>query len=121
MKKRTKTTIKKSCDKLWSKIIRSKGHCEICRTTQNLEAHHIVTRSRIPTRWDVDNGICLCSKHHKFCTEISAHGNSIAFARWFDDKFGPERFTRIQEKSRQTTKYTLEDYLEIESQLKGML
>lgn len=48
----------------------------------NLEAHHLITRSRVLTRNDINNGVMLCSLHHKFSTELSAHMAPIQFAEY---------------------------------------
>ena len=49
----------------WRKEIVSRGCCEECGSTENLEAHHIVYWSESPMdRINPDNGICLCHKCH---------------------------------------------------------
>ena len=122
MRKRTKKSVKASCDKLWSQIIRSKGACEVCGTTQNLEAHHIIGRRLIPTRWDLQNGLCLCSKHHKFDLHFSAHGGGeVQFYKWLDEYLGEDVLNALNEKSKNKRVYYLQDYLEIEAKLKEIL
>lgn len=59
----------------WTKEVVSKGVCEQCGATDNLEAHHIVYWSESPNdRINVKNGICLCHKCH--CNE---HKNELVF------------------------------------------
>ena len=49
----------------WTKKIISRGKCEYCGSTENLEAHHIVKWSDYPKgRIDVNNGMCLCHRCH---------------------------------------------------------
>lgn len=49
----------------WKKKILSKGKCEKCGATNNLEAHHIIKWSDYPKgRIDINNGMCLCHKCH---------------------------------------------------------
>lgn len=49
----------------WTKAVKSKGTCEICGNTEDLEAHHILKWSEYPRgRIDPKNGICLCAKCH---------------------------------------------------------
>jgi 5-methylcytosine-specific restriction endonuclease McrA len=49
----------------WKKNILSRGKCEICGSTDNLEAHHILRWAEYPMgRFDVNNGECLCHKCH---------------------------------------------------------
>lgn len=56
---------------VWRKAILSKGKCEICGSTEYLEAHHIDSWALCPERRiDVNNGMCLChachTKEHEF-------------------------------------------------------
>lgn len=49
----------------WTKQIISKGKCEKCGATENLEAHHIIKWADYPKgRVDLKNGMCLCRKCH---------------------------------------------------------
>ena len=120
-KKVSKTTVKNRCDRLWSELIRSQGYCDVCGTTENLQAHHIITRRRLATRYMKENGICLCAKHHQFCDIISAHTNPMAFANWFIKKYGEERLDWLQEQARNPEKWNLAKYEETEKDLKMML
>ena len=69
-------------DGLWSEIVRSPGHCEICgregkprsdgKCISGLNAHHLITKGSAPKyRHDVNNGICLCVTCHKWGTNLS--------------------------------------------------
>lgn len=69
-------------DTLWGKIIRSSGYCRRCGRTNNLQAAHIVSRRWKQTRWDVDNGICLCINCHNW-----GHANPKQFDNWIEDTF----------------------------------
>jgi len=73
---------KTKADKLWSKTVRSGGHCEYCGAKENLNAHHLITRGFKAARWNLKNAVCLCAKHHEFCPIFSAHKNPIRFAHW---------------------------------------
>lgn len=75
-----KKRLEKDCDNLWSKIIKHKAgwKCEKCgRDGLGLNSHHIFSRRFKNTRWDLDNGICLCVACH-----FMAHQRSIEFAEW---------------------------------------
>lgn len=49
----------------WTEAVVSKGYCEMCKSQENLEAHHIIKWSDYPQgRIDVKNGMCLCHKCH---------------------------------------------------------
>ena len=86
-KKRSKSSLQREADLLWSRLVRSRWPgCAVCGASQT-EAHHLIPRSRRATRYAIDNGIALCATHHKWSTELSAHGAPLAFAFWFAYKF----------------------------------
>jgi len=68
--------LEKELDNLWREAgLERAGHkCEWwgCHKTEHLNAHHIFSRSRRSTRWDLENCLILCSGHHSLNTE-SAH------------------------------------------------
>ncbi len=78
MAKKTKAQKRRAiinkCDKLWSELIRSVGKCEICGATEKLQAHHLIDREYSQYRLDLDNGICLCAKCHRFDRLCGPHG-----------------------------------------------
>lgn len=51
----------------WSKaIMKIEGYkCRICGSEENLEAHHILEKSKYPEyRTTIGNGVCLCRECH---------------------------------------------------------
>jgi len=85
IKKRSeKAKLEDKLDNRWSLIVRNraKNRCEICGNTQNLNSHHIVTRTNKRLRWDLKNGVSLCVKHHVFGSE-AVHENALFFDNWF--------------------------------------
>jgi hypothetical protein len=76
--------VRNKADKEWSREVRARdGCCVVCGAVQKLNAHHILPREIIKTRHNLDNGITLCPKHHRFSKqEISAHQNPFAFFVW---------------------------------------
>ena len=79
-------------DKLWSMIIRKAGKCLYCGKTENLQAHHIITRSIMSLRWELANGVCLCPGCHTLSSKFSAHKTPIEFIQWF----GMERYNALK-------------------------
>lgn len=71
--------------KEWGIAVKDRDHhaCVICGSIKLINAHHIIPREIEDFRWDLDNGISLCPKHHKFSFKFSAHKNSFAFLLWF--------------------------------------
>lgn len=73
-------------DLKWANAIKTRDGwaCVICGSIYSPNAHHIIPREIITYRHDLNNGITLCRKHHKFCRNISAHNNPLAFFLWLE-------------------------------------
>ena len=73
-------------DKLWRDFCKERdgNKCAVdseC-STGPLHVHHIIPREIKAFRWNTDNGICLCPRHHKYSFQLSAHRASFAFMEW---------------------------------------
>jgi len=79
------STLSKVADKLWSQVIRLIWKCEYCGKSEYLNAHHIFSRSNKGLRWSLINGCCLCSGHHVFSNEFSAHKTPCEFTYWLEE------------------------------------
>jgi hypothetical protein len=76
---------KKKADALWGVVIHAKyPQCDINNgdCSESVEAHHLITRSNVMTRHCIDNGIGLCTTHHRFSQWLSAHKAPLAFCEW---------------------------------------
>ena len=110
---KTKKSIKKKLDALWSKIIRSRGACEMCGG-QAQNAHHIIGRINYALRWDLRNGVCLCVACH-----FKAHNSPIAFLDWLWEN-RPADYIYLQDpKWTKTKTWYLSDYEDIYNNLKS--
>lgn len=73
------------CDLLWAKAVKARaGHrCEKenCQN-KDLQAHHVISRTNYALRFDVENGVCLCTSHHLFW----AHKDALSFSKWVNTK-----------------------------------
>lgn len=100
MAKKRKSDLK-ICDELWSKLVKARAwfRCEYCGKTNYLNSHHIFTRNNYSTRFDLDNGICLCSWHHTMSKSFSAHRTPLEFAEWIIEKRGETRYFNLKLKS----------------------
>lgn len=112
MKKLAKKEDKKKL-KDWANSVKDRDcyKCAICGLTSGenyirkdgkeskirLEAHHLFPREIKEFRYDIDNGITLCTRHHKFSREISAHKNPLAFILWLQLNKS-EQYSRLVEK-----------------------
>lgn len=111
--RRTKKSLRRLADKLWSECVkrRARWKCEICGKEGNLQAHHIISRRNMATRYDLDNGIALCPACH-----FQAHQNPIRFIEEIKRRRGAEWYRRMKEKSLHLTKGV--DYDRIIEELK---
>lgn len=90
----------KEADKLWSLQIRAVGSCEVCNSTNALNAHHLLEKSVWRQyRHDLSNGVCLCARCHTFDPHLCPHGNLPAvedFLNWLRTN-RPGQFTWYNE------------------------
>lgn len=112
-KKRTARTIRLSCDKLWSQLVRSQGFCEKCgRSDGVLHAHHVYGRTDYRLRFEPRNGCCLCYRCHRW-----AEGFPLEFAYWFElSRFADAEWLLIQ-RAKGPLRRTTADYLRLEAEL----
>lgn len=94
--KKVKITTK-VLDKLWSKAVKliANNKCEYCGSTQYLNSHHIFGRRNFSVRFEVNNGVCLCAKHHQFNNEFSAHQTPSRFIDWIKEKRGQKWYDEL--------------------------
>lgn len=71
--------------KQWSIDVRNRdgNKCSICGVTKYIHAHHILPKEVKEFKFDIENGIAICAKHHRYSREISGHANSFTFMIWF--------------------------------------
>lgn len=93
--------IDKKLDDAWSLLVKLKGgmKCEYCGKTSTLNSHHIYSRSKRSTRWDPDNGICLCVSHHTFNSGFSAHKTPLEFIDWLKGYKGEQFIIKLKHKA----------------------
>lgn len=84
LKRRERIEQKKKL-KQWSIDVRNRdgNKCSICSVTKYIHAHHIIPREVKEFRFDLENGLAICAKHHRYCREISCHANPFTFMIWF--------------------------------------
>jgi len=63
--RKEKANLEKIADGLWSKLVINRDtKCRNCGLKEKLSAHHIRERTHKTTKYDVDNGLCLCWPCH---------------------------------------------------------
>lgn len=83
------TQLRKEADAQWNIAVkeRDKWTCQYCGCTdKQMNAHHLRGRGALQYRHELDNGICLCVRHHlggKGDT-FSAEGTPLKFMRWLE-------------------------------------
>lgn len=99
--------VEKQLDDAWSKAVKLKanGRCEYCGNMQQLNSHHIFSRAKRTTRWDLDNGVCLCVGCH-IGNSFSAHKTPVAFVSWLIRTKGEQFINMLTLKSNQIGKYS---------------
>ena len=99
--------IDKKLDDAWSLLVklRAGNKCEYCGKETHLNSHHIYSRSKRSTRWDVNNGICLCVAHHVFSSGFSAHKTPLEFIDWLKTKRSIEFIDNLKLKANSTAKF----------------
>ena len=96
---------KKNLDKLFQIAINNRDNeCKKCKKQQALNAHHLFSRARMNTRWDLDNGILLCAGCHVFSSLFSAHKTPRAFFRWIEEYKGKKWLDDLENRSQLTAK-----------------
>ena len=112
VKRLTKSVLTKKLDIEWSRIIRTRGEkCAVCGKDGTLHAAHIFSRKSRSTRWDLDNGVCLCYYHHLHW----AHKEPILFNDFIREYLGDERLEALKQRAKSVRKWTVD---EMESYLK---
>ena len=108
-KKKRKPTRKQQLKKYDTKRsylvkVRAGWMCEVdwCYRTTNLNSHHIFTRNNYSTRFDLDNGVCLCVWHHTFNNQFSAHRTPTEFTERIKEKRWSKRYATLKLKANQT-------------------
>ena len=118
--KKSRTTIRNKLDKQWAIIIRQKGRCEVCGKESYLNAHHFYSRSALSTRWDLDNGFCLCTGCHVFSSKFSAHKTPADFVDWAVKQRGKDWLDMLRDRHNLVVKYSDFDLMIMLEQLQSM-
>lgn len=88
-------------DKKWALDIKERDgfKCLHCGKEEYLNSHHIYSRSNYAVRWDMDNGITLCSGCHTMSSKFSAHKTPLEFIEFVKELWGEEWYERLRKKS----------------------
>ena len=121
-KNKSQAVKKKSLDIYWSELIKhiAGGACEYCGEQKFLNSHHVFSRSNHSIRWDENNGVCLCAKHHVL-GNWSAHKSPLEFAEWLIEKRGKEWYEELKSKSKEVVQDSKLEQREVFEKIKQRL
>lgn len=85
--KRQRQNWSKQCDDLAGKIVRSRGRCENCGSTERIQWAHGFSRRYRNVRWNMDNGFALCARDHWRFTHDPLAWDDWLRAKWGDDLY----------------------------------
>lgn len=86
----------------WSRAVRERdgNKCFLCGSKERLSAHHILPARTWPEcKFDIDDGITLCCKHHTFGKESIHRGSGALLVFLKLQKERPEQFAYLTEKA----------------------
>lgn len=91
-KKRRKLTYAQKMDrdllKLWAEVVKTRdGKCLKCGATEDLHAHHLISRRKKNVRYEPDNGITLCYRCHFYWWHSKDPFISIEVVKWFESQW----------------------------------
>jgi hypothetical protein len=94
--------LEEELDTAWRCFVYSRAgfKCERCGSDKKLEAHHIIGRWCKTTRWDKDNGVCLCKDHH----EMERSDIQTQY-----DRQNTELYQRLLKRSKKVAHFTEQD------------
>jgi hypothetical protein len=93
------TGLKGKATKLHAELVRSRGYCQSCGKTSNLQCCHIVTRERNRTRVDPANAFCLCAGCHLKYTH-----DPLEWVDFVCSQIGRDAYDDLQFRSKQPVK-----------------
>lgn len=88
---------KAKADRLFSKLIRSRGHCENCGQRPpdvQLQCAHILSRRYALVRTDERNAYCLCAGCHFYFTD-----HPVAFGQFVLERIGDAGYQALVERA----------------------
>lgn len=102
------SSLTKKADILWSECVKIRDwyKCVYCGKKEYLNSHHLFTRARKATRWDIVNWLTLCSGHHTLSSNFSAHQTPLEFFEWFENRVWRTWIDELARKSRRALKVT---------------
>ena len=109
---------KTKCDKVFSELIKTRDHWRCVETgaTTNLQTAHLISRSYLATRWELDNAVTLTAGRHVWYTHNPLEWREFCFKR-----LSKERYEELEKKTRARRKWTVSELEELYAELTDKL
>lgn len=108
--------LKKKLLTIWAKIAKEQqgNKCQICGSSEFLNAHHIVPKEKKDNalKYDLQNAIVLCPRHHKYSYDLSPHKNPLTFFALFTAAY-PTKYNYLLKHASDIKVYTEEELTEL--------
>ncbi len=107
--------LQKHLDSLWSEKVKQRDGfaCVVCGKKEYLNSHHIYSRTSFSTRWDLNNGITLCSGHHTLKSDFSAHKTPTEFVEFLIKRYGQKYIDDLKIKKNSFYSFNYEEILSL--------
>lgn len=117
MKKQTKSSLTTKLDKECSRIVRSRGKCELCWKEEysKLQCCHIFSRTYRNTRWSLQNLLCLCASCH-----FESHRNPLMFSEFVMEYLGDYKYQELKAQHLAIKRWNIIEMQELLQSLKGL-
>jgi|TARA_Y100000310_G_C20307663_1_gene634718 5-methylcytosine-specific restriction endonuclease McrA len=116
IQRRERKNLEDSLDRAFSRAVRERagGLCERCgKPSRALEAHHVVKRRILATRWDLGNGVALCPPCHWWAENYPEDARE-----WAHTHLGTRHYEDLLRRSRARVRRDNADLLELRRQLR---
>jgi len=112
---------RKRADALWGKLVHERDRvCQVCgRATGKLDAHHILPRTFVATRWEPDNGVLVCWQHHA-ALHARAGGDSFSAVLVYEGLRGA-RYQELRTQAYAGAKFGIQDLRDICADLEAQI
>lgn len=102
--------------RLHSQLVRLRGLCESCGSTDNLQCAHIISRKYNATRTDENNAFCLCARCHMNFTD-----DPVGFGLFVIDRVGEPAYDALRAKANGGVKWYESDWRDECARLEGLI
>ena len=109
---------KKKCDVVFSELIKYRDgwRCVETKARHNLQTAHVISRSYLATRWNMDNAVTLTAGRHVWYTH-----NPLEWREFCLKRLGKERYEELEKKARARRKWTVPELKELYAELTDKL